>query len=473
LWYYLIIKVEDPISFNEVKRGILLLVNYRQIIVKSCFGLIDWDNNKKMYDLRIEVNKRLSVLFPGILIALTIFFVLPFFNAILITSSDNAFIGIIFYGAFLSAFIGKLISTRRLCMFYLKRVKQIIDFIDAEPDLIDGNYSEIHVQHLMSKILIAVIFAVALTGMFIFLQQLLHQHQDNIYVEILIGLLFFIAFMLNPLVEKYRKQKLYAKSEKLISIQDNIYLNKFTDEIKRMCEDLKITDLYVEMSVEINIDNAFALVTKYTRPKLQITQGLFESIADRYSHDFTKYYDLIKFVIGHELIHIQYKDQISNIKRQKIAAACNLAIYIAVMLIAFAAIKFNLFLFLLDVIPFLYMVLFGKTISDIRYWEQMSELRADRYGLKISGVSLEQFITFWTFPERVNQENRQRQFIDRSNFVYKYIKRYVENEAHPSLERRISAMKRRYQKWGMIDYIQQLFAILYWRFVVRRGWNGR
>jgi Zn-dependent protease with chaperone function len=381
--------------------------------------------------------------------------------------------GVIIYAAFLGVFISKLISTRRLSMFFLKRVKKIIDFIELEPDLIDKNYSEVNIKHLSIKLFIAVIFSVTISGMLIFLQQFVYRHQNSIYFKIMIGLLIFIMFILDPLVENYKKRKQYDESNNDVEVNDSYYLNtELQNDIKNMCDKLNINDIDVTVTDELNI-NAYAKVTKYTRPKLQITTGLCNSLMNRYPSDPDKYNEMIKFIIGHESIHIKYKDPINIIKRQKVAAACNMGIYIIFILIMFAATKISSFLFLLGIIPFFYLVFFGKTISDIRYWEQMSELRADRYGLKISGVPLDRFITFWTFPERERQEKQQSQFIDSSNIVYKYLIRYVENEAHPSLERRVNAMRRRYPKWGLIDYIQQLFVILYWRFIARRGWNGR
>lgn len=83
---------------------------------------------------------------------------------------------------------------------------------------------------------------------------------------------------------------------------------------------------------------------------------------------------------------------------------------------------------------------FEKAISDPRYWNQMSELRADRLGLKYSRVNPQIFKDFFDVSGQIKNEQEFSQKLNSSNFLYRYYKRYSENEDHPCLNKRIRSI---------------------------------
>lgn len=53
-------------------------------------------------------------------------------------------------------------------------------------------------------------------------------------------------------------------------------------------------------------------------------------------------------------------------------------------------------------------LLFGKILTDRRFWGQMCELRADRTGLRLSGASGEVWMQFWEIARLLRRRRSGR-----------------------------------------------------------------
>jgi hypothetical protein len=54
---------------------------------------------------------------------------------------------------------------------------------------------------------------------------------------------------------------------------------------------------------------------------------------------------------------------------------------------------------------------------------------------------------------------------------YQYYKRYIENEAHPSMYRRMKILEIR-EKWMFWEYFEHAIVIRKWK-LTNKGWNGK
>ena len=114
-------------------------------------------------------------------------------------------------------------------------------------------------------------------------------------------------------------------------------------------------------------------------------------------------------------------------------------------------------------------LLFGKILTDRRFWGQMCELRADRTGLRLSGASGEEWMQFWEIARLFQAEEKRQARLRGENVLYQGYRRYLRVEFHPSLRRR-RAMMERGRPWGWRDYLDQLWYLrmALWQ---GRGWN--
>lgn len=114
-------------------------------------------------------------------------------------------------------------------------------------------------------------------------------------------------------------------------------------------------------------------------------------------------------------------------------------------------------------------LLFGKILTDRRFWGQMCELRADRTGLRLSGASGEEWMQFWEIARLLQAEEKRQARLRGENVLYQGYRRYLRVEFHPSLRRR-RAMMERGRPWGWRDYLDQLWYLrmALWQ---GRGWN--
>lgn len=95
----------------------------------------------------------------------------------------------------------------------------------------------------------------------------------------------------------------------------------------------------------------------------------------------------------------------------------------------------------------------------------------DKIGALISGTSFKTFEAFWELMGKQKHEEDATEKINQQNLLYKYYKRYIEIEYHPTIKRRKEVVAKT-RKWGLADYLEQIIVI--WKSKLRKkGWNGR
>ncbi len=242
-----------------------------------------------------------------------------------------------------------------------------------------------------------------------------------------------------------------------VSADEGIYvegyiLESIKEDILRMCSKLKIKNL---KCIIINTNDRYAKskINENGVPQIEISNGFISMIYGDEARN------ILIITIAHELGHIYYND-FNNIKKRLKWA--NL-IYLLLMLVdIFAVLKLKIYLTVMLVIIVIESVL-GYIMCDIRYWEQIAELRADRLAINVCQYNINSFIEFW----RNNSKNKRN---EKTNIIDQYYRRYIKIEGHPTMERRLKLMEKR-KKWKWWEYFEHALIIIKWR-ITNRGWNG-
>ena len=115
-------------------------------------------------------------------------------------------------------------------------------------------------------------------------------------------------------------------------------------------------------------------------------------------------------------------------------------------------------------------LLIGNVMCDKRYWKQIAELKADRLAVKSFAGGTKAFVDFWGREEKIMKDQNKSKELDESNFLYRYYKRYIEEEAHPAIKRRVYLVLNR-ETWKWWEYVEHALIIRKWRWL-KQGWNG-
>ena len=206
-------------------------------------------------------------------------------------------------------------------------------------------------------------------------------------------------------------------------------------------------------------------------PELRVTGGLLKQaeLLFQRTGNLEQMDRTVLSILGHELSHIAHRDALQLERRARKAALVSGGIFLllagSVLLLPAAAPLPALLLVL-------YLgadLLFGKILTDRRFWGQMCELRADRTGLRLSGASGEEWMQFWEIARLLQAEEKRQARLRGESVLYQGYRRYLRVEFHPSLRRR-RAMMERGRPWGWRDYLDQLWYLrmALWQ---GRGWN--
>lgn len=234
-------------------------------------------------------------------------------------------------------------------------------------------------------------------------------------------------------------------------------LESVKDEILEMCKKLNISAIHFKMWNDNKI-NADSSISKEGLPQIRISNGFINAISSN-----PKAKAILLVTLGHELGHIFYRDNICIKKRMRATNLIALIGYIIMMLLLYGSLHFS-WLIILVLIVFIIEIFFGNIMTDSRYWGQIAELKADRLAIQLHESGKEAFIDFW-----------KNKCLDDSlgnyNMVYQYYKRYIENEAHPSMYRRMKILEIR-EKWMFWEYFEHAIVIRKWK-LTNKGWNGK
>jgi len=171
----------------------------------------------------------------------------------------------------------------------------------------------------------------------------------------------------------------------------------------------------------------------------------------------------------HELGHVFYKDTILEKRRILLSVFVSFGILIMAMFLLVFSVK-SLFLVVVSSILLLGEWIFGSIMCDSRYWGQIAEFKADRIAAEYVEGGTEAFVYFWGNDKKIQLEEESTQNIIKENWIYKYYKRNLEVEKHPSWKYRRKLMEER-KEWKWWEYFEHALVIRKWR---RKGlgWNG-
>lgn len=173
-------------------------------------------------------------------------------------------------------------------------------------------------------------------------------------------------------------------------------------------------------------------------------------------------FEMISFVLGHELSHIQTGDSSHRIRR-RVLFFCGV-IYMSMLLLFMStclraptggnalaiSCMFGLFLIGFTIVT--------HSFSDNRFWGQLYELRADRTGIQVSRISEEQFCMLADFFEQ-----KESLHTCNSDAQRRGQSKRVDEDMYPSWETR----KREIQKYGKRRWKTRE----YFRYAVRFSWK--
>lgn len=267
-----------------------------------------------------------------------------------------------------------------------------------------------------------------------------------------------------------RNKKSKSSNMKLGVLIEGIELIRYEDIIKKYCQEVKIENIVIKIEERSEI-NAYAITRKWDIPIIIFSTGMMRHLESLFnSHDEKTMDNIFQLLFCHELIHVLKNDNIKIEKRAAYSVFFTI-VFFTLLWILIIHIPVVEIIELLSIPVFLFQLIAMIIISDKRYWGQMSEFRADKISIKLTGISPEYFEIFFDSINKSEQEQEFSSKIDDSNIFYKYYKREVEIEYHPNIEERIKVLKDD-TPWGIIYYIKHAITIIKWR-LNKKGWNGR
>ncbi|MCH5252775.1 MAG: M48 family metalloprotease [Lachnospiraceae bacterium] len=450
IWYKYIL-------VNELKRKHILkdslgvLYNHGQTIIRIIFGIREIEDEKKENFIRIK--KCLDNLFFEGSLFIVYFLMGPIFLNIVIPSNEGKIAKCIIYIVFLSfLLIGKLKEdTQKIAIILNEYTENVMIPIIQKPELIQiAKSNEIPVRWTKQKAFVFLGYLFLMPIMFIAMNYLsVRKEFQYIAVLVLVVIVAGDTFVL-------KKRKKITRERKDGIIVNGIELEFIKDEIVNMCYRLNIQNLECKLSERSEV-GVQTKIKEDNVPQVEISNYFLNLIC----RDGAK--TILLFTIGHELGHIYYKDWINikkRMKRTNLIVLLGQVFFILIMLLL-AAVCPQLIIWIIPL--FLIEVTIGHVMCDIRYWEQIAELRADRLSIQICNGNKRVFTKFW-------KENSKRNDINKTNILSQFYRKYIKQEAHPSMYRRMELLEKR-EKWFWWEYIEHALVIIKWR-VSNHGWNG-
>jgi len=246
------------------------------------------------------------------------------------------------------------------------------------------------------------------------------------------------------------------KARNILGFGKGIYMDsalaEWEDAVTRMCRvlDIRLVAVVSEACMTSGFSGRIAMTVADTDgvPTVVLSTRMIGKLRTKYSPQMV--YDIVRFLIGHELTHVRYKDynkRWSAVKTFAVFTIIFVAIALCIVVIPYLPDLMILpgiclLLFLLLIAWF-----FQKNVKNDCYRNYVSEYRADRRSAEISGASREAI------------EAALRLDVDRDDKV-KTDRFGKKRNTHPDAEHRIKELQRG-KKWGVSEYF---------RYAVRVEW---
>ncbi len=251
------------------------------------------------------------------------------------------------------------------------------------------------------------------------------------------------------------------EKKEFLEVENNDFpYSPLRNSIYNLCIRAGLTNVELFLSNQ-KIINGFAKASRKTN-SIALTEGCLELT-----------WPEIKAIVGHEIIHIKYKDNTFIAVIWRILGG----IFLLAVLIFYILIiqLINNFLPVVGVVitvvtlPFILLyeisMLIFLVIDNRRYWYQIQELRADRLACELPDIELSGMLALLR-----SAAVRESDWFNNLYWYKKVYYRYFLLLEHPSAKHRYKLI-RKYRKWSFLEYGFHLFQITKW-FFTGKGWNG-
>lgn len=392
-------------------------------------------------------------------------------------SSKNAIfiLGVIFAGCMLSLFMEKCVKYRKDMIERLDELNhffvgfdRLIKNIDEREKTIKEKQNKKNINRIavnIGLVFFSFIIAAPVSHILITLDdrflEYMRSNMDKWNKAALLVAFVCIVIIINvisfggprPLIAELKKRFL-----KNIDIKIDDGLSLWKDEIQSMCMKLEIRNVDLSMVNRNGISFATSSLQGRNNALIVIDSFALE--------DFRQYvgeeacFFIVKFMIGHELAHIRERDSLNWTMRKSLFfyfvilfVTCGLTMLISCLVEyhEIFTIAFNVFLFLSALLMIYGILIQFKLCDDKQYWDQIQELRADRTGFQLSGISIDMFRTFAAYcKERREPAGGKMNIAERSIYPI-WDTRIKELEDHGD------------EKWSFKDRLRY-----FWRFFMKR-----
>lgn len=228
-------------------------------------------------------------------------------------------------------------------------------------------------------------------------------------------------------------------------------LEEWEESIDRICKVLGIRHVAIlsEHLCEKNMSGKIALSARSQEgiPTVIISTGEIDRQRTRYSSQMI--YDMVRFLLGHELTHIRYKDySIRKLALKEVGCLIltmvffYLGIHLTLQLpeaMEKLAAACQTVLAIITMVPL-------RRFCDARYWRYVSEYRADRISASISGASDEAVTAMLLYAVEEEQADGRR-------------KKPKKSQYHPKPQKRLKELKRK-KKWSLSEYFRYAYKLI-------------
>jgi hypothetical protein len=470
LWHKLIIKkeiiAENGRDDKILRRTIKLLIRYKDTIKNNILLRVKYKQGKEEEITRI---KQYVMNLICIYVWIGCFTILePAILVIFFRGKKTIFI---FFTAYIY-FSQLMIQTQNYTNTTGSYLNKVLIPLEKRPQIVEPERDEIINSQWNKKIEVIVvgIIGIAIGVLTIWVEG--HRAYNKIFNVIL----FFLAILF-LLIDYFKRGYIKRRLKKGISKKDVVFINAeynmIEEDVKNICNILRIDNVNFKI-IEENYVNAFSGLNadgiwevSVTSQFITILRKMLEKENTDEKRDEVKRIFLV--TVGHELGHVFYKDPVSIKKRVGIAFLISLVILGTAILMFVIGGK----LFVCTVIGIILLFfnwIFGDIMCDIRYWEQISEFKADRIAVEYVHNGIQAFESFWLTEDNIQKEEKSTQNIGRENLIYKFYKRNIEIEGHPSKNRRRKLIEKR-GTWKWWEYFEHALVIRKWR-LLGLGWNG-